>query len=121
MSKKIVFAILSIIILSSGLYLWVSHSDTRTVVAKTMPPVTAYSGPITLAMVASHNTQTSCWTVIDGGVYDLTGWIPNHPGGERAILSLCGHDGSGAFHGQHDDAKRQADILATFKIGTITQ
>ncbi len=72
-----------------------------------------------MADVAMHSSATSCWTVIDANVYDLTAWIPQHPGGEQAILSLCGHDGTAAFHGQHDDAKRQADILVSFKIGTL--
>ena len=75
----------------------------------------------TMAQVATHRDAISCWTIIDGNVYDLTKWIPQHPGGEQAILSICGIDGSAAFHGQHNDAKRQADILATFKIGTLAQ
>jgi cytochrome b involved in lipid metabolism len=74
-----------------------------------------------MVQVATHKDAASCWTAIDGNVYDLTTWIPQHPGGEAAIESICGIDGTSAFHGQHDDAKRQADILATFKIGTLAQ
>src|SRR5882724_3561566 len=44
-------------------------------------------GTYTLADVARHRTQSSCWTTIDGNVYDLTSWIPQHPGGEAAIVS----------------------------------
>jgi len=69
--------------------------------------------------VAKHSDASSCWTIIDDHVYDLTSWISQHPGGERAILSLCGHDGTTAFHNQHDDRQKQADILATFKIGEL--
>lgn len=76
---------------------------------------------LTVAVVATHNNASSCYTIIDGNVYDLTKWIPQHPGGQAAILSLCGHDGTAAFHGQHDDAKKQADILATFKIGVLVK
>ena len=75
----------------------------------------------TTSEVATHSNAVSCWTIIDNNVYDLTKWIPQHPGGQAAILRLCGHDGSAAFHGQHDDAKRQADILATFKIGALAK
>lgn len=77
------------------------------------------AGSYTMAQVATHKDAASCWSVIDANVYDLTKWIPQHPGGEQAILGLCGKDGTAKFHGQHDDAKRQADILATMKIGVF--
>jgi cytochrome b involved in lipid metabolism len=79
------------------------------------------SATYTLADVQTHSDASSCWTVIDGTVYDLTQWIPQHPGGEAAIESICGIDGSAAFHGQHDHAQEQESILATFKIGTLSQ
>jgi cytochrome b involved in lipid metabolism len=75
----------------------------------------------TKSQVAEHSTATSCWSIIDGKVYDLTDWISRHPGGEQAILILCGKDGTEAFHGQHGDAQRQADVLATMKIGDLAQ
>lgn len=70
----------------------------------------------TLEQVAEHATRESCWTVINGGIYDLTSWIPQHPGGEEAILQLCGTDGSALFNGQHGGAARQEAILAGFRI-----
>lgn len=78
-------------------------------------------GAYALSEVAMHGDVASCWTAIDGMVYDLTSWIPQHPGGEAAIVSLCGTDGTAAFHSQHGDNKKQADILATFKIGALAQ
>ena len=69
--------------------------------------------------VSKHKDATSCWVTISGNVYDLTGWIPLHPGGRAAILGLCGTDGTAAFRGQHGDAKQQADILATYQIGQL--
>jgi len=75
----------------------------------------------TAAEVAAHGTPSSCWTSIDGSVYDLTAWIAQHPGGPEAILSLCGGDGTAAFRGQHGIAQRQADILASFRIGALVQ
>lgn len=75
----------------------------------------------TMADVATHNSQASCWTVIDGSVYDLTQWISKHPGGPQAILALCGRDGTAAFRDEHDHAQRQENVLAGFKIGTLSQ
>ncbi len=74
-----------------------------------------------MADVAAHNSGASCWTAINGGVYDVTSWIKQHPGGQQAILSLCGTDGSAAFNGQHGGQARPASELATFKIGTLAQ
>lgn len=74
---------------------------------------------ITLSQVAGHKSRTSCWSAINDNVYDLTSWIPNHPGGEQAILSLCGIDGSAAYNGQHGGSTKTANILFGFKIGTL--
>lgn len=72
-----------------------------------------------LADIAKHKDQSSCWTAINGGVYDLTDWISKHPGGERGILSICGIDGSSAFNNQHGGQGRPEQILASYKIGAL--
>lgn len=72
---------------------------------------------ITSAEVASHNSRQSCWSTINSNVYDLTSWIPQHPGGEEGILKLCGVDGSARFNGKHGGAPKQASVLFGFKIG----
>ena len=96
----------------------VSGSNTAPVVPPTS--TTVVSG-ITLAQVAQHNSRSSCWSAINGNVYDLTSWIPNHPGGEHNILILCGKDGSSNFNGAHGGKPKQATILAGFKLGVLTQ
>lgn len=30
--------------------------------------------------VAQHNTRQNCWIIVDGDVYDITGYIDEHPG-----------------------------------------
>ncbi len=73
----------------------------------------------TMADVAKHNSASSCWSAINGNVYDLTKWINQHPGGPSAILSLCGKDGSAAFNGQHGGQRRPASELSGFEIGPL--
>lgn len=75
----------------------------------------------TLAQVAQHKDASSCWAAINGGVYDLTNWINQHPGGPEHILAICGTDGSSAFNAQHGGQARPEQELATFKIGTLAQ
>ena len=76
---------------------------------------------ITLAQVATHNSRTNCWSAINGSVYDLTSWIPNHPGGEGAITGLCGIDGSIRYNSQHGGKSKPAMALAGFKVGVLAK
>jgi L-lactate dehydrogenase (cytochrome) len=39
----------------------------------------------------------SCWTIINGRVYDFTNFINRHPGGSSVILNAAGKDGAQAF------------------------
>jgi cytochrome b involved in lipid metabolism len=96
----------------------VGASQTATSTA-TAPASTAY----TLADVAKHNDASSCWSAINGSVYDLTNWIGEHPGGPQRILSICGTDGSSAFNAQHGSPSdtRPKQMLATMRIGSLAQ
>jgi hypothetical protein len=73
----------------------------------------------TMAQVAAHGSASSCWSAINGKVYDLTRWIGRHPGGSAAILSLCGRDGSAAFNDQHGGQGRPASELASFYLAPL--
>lgn len=83
-------------------------------------PSTPTSKTFTLAQVATHATASSCYSAINGVVYDLGAWINKHPGGSREILRICGKDGSDAFNGQHGGDARPERILAGFEIGTLS-
>lgn len=76
---------------------------------------------IAMSEVAQHNSRGTCWAAINGSVYDLTSWIPKHPGGEQAILQLCGTDGSAKFNRQHGGNNMVLSVLAGFKIGLLAQ
>jgi cytochrome b involved in lipid metabolism len=45
-----------------------------------------------LLLVAKHTSADDCWVVLYGNVYDVTGFLPNHPGGAKIILKLAGKD-----------------------------
>lgn len=77
------------------------------------------AGRLTMSSVTQHNSAGSCWSAINGNVYDLTSWISRHPGGAQAILSLCGTDGSAAFTTQHGGQRRPADELKGFLLGPL--
>lgn len=75
----------------------------------------------TLVDVSAHAEPASCWTAINGKVYDVTSFINQHPGGDQRILSLCGTDGSSAFDGQHSGEGEPESYLAAFEIGTFSK
>lgn len=61
------------------------------------PPPTAPScgagGPCTTAQVSTHNSQSDCWVIYNGNVYDVTGFVSRHGGGRAVFNSnTCGKD-----------------------------
>jgi cytochrome b involved in lipid metabolism len=77
------------------------------------------TGTYTLADVATHNTASNCWSAVNGGVYDLTKWIPLHPGGSGVIVGMCGKDGSASFNSMHKGNAKAAAALAKYSIGKL--
>ncbi|KAL7004708.1 hypothetical protein EMMF5_005722 [Cystobasidiomycetes sp. EMM_F5] len=68
--------------------------------------------------VESHNTNDSAWLIVDGGVYDVTEFLPEHPGGKKILLKACGKDSSAAFWQFHSE-KVLKKTAAPMKIGTV--
>ena len=79
------------------------------------------STTITLSDISSHNSKDSCWSTIEGKVYDLTSFISKHPGGADAILAICGKDGSELFDGQHGMDPRAKGLLPNFYLGDLVK
>lgn len=49
-------------------------------------------GELTGADVAKHNTRDDCWVIVHGKAYDVTEFMPEHPGGPKIILKYAGKD-----------------------------
>lgn len=41
---------------------------------------------ITWEDLSKHNVASDCWLAVRGKVYDVTSWVPKHPGGEDTIV-----------------------------------
>jgi len=96
-------------------------SPTATATPTPTPTPTATAAGYTMAQVRANNTARSCWSAIDGFVYDLTRWINSHPGGSGSILFLCGTDGTNAFKAQHENQSRPAIRLDSYRIGPLNK
>src|SRR3989338_308399 len=44
----------------------------------------------TLEQVARHDTEDSCWVIINGRVFDVTTFLYDHPGGIDMLLDHAG-------------------------------
>ncbi|MBU2213546.1 cytochrome b5 domain-containing protein [Patescibacteria group bacterium] len=71
--------------------------------------------------VAAHNTNESCYTAVDGLVYDLTPFIDQHPGGDKNIMKICGRDGTNMFTRKHGENDKAQEELASLQIGVLEQ
>lgn len=72
----------------------------------------------TLDDVTKHSSATDCWMAVNGKVYNVTDYVPNHPAGDK-ILKGCGKDASGMFAAAHAEKPNAADKLPEFFIGNL--
>jgi predicted heme/steroid binding protein len=73
----------------------------------------------TLDDVAAHATIDDCWIVVDGMVYDASGYAAEHPGGASRIANICGTDATEAFRNQHGNQGSPNRTLAGFELGPL--
>merc|ERR1719221_2162243 len=61
-----------------------------------------YGGPkrYTMQQVSEHSTRDDCWMILNGHFFDITEYIPFHPGGDE-ILKAKGKDGTALFYKFH--------------------
>ncbi|MBK1691454.1 cytochrome b5 domain-containing protein [Ectothiorhodospira mobilis] len=62
----------------------------------------ADKNPIPLEEVARHDHRKDCWMAIDGQVYDITDYLPRHPGSMDTVLEWCGREATEAWETKGD-------------------
>lgn len=62
---------------------------------------------ISEAELSKHNSKNDCWVSYKDKVYDITSFLPKHPGTSAAIEPYCGtsSDFEQAFTKQHGTSK----------------
>jgi len=63
---------------------------------------TSGSKEYTAEEVAKHNKKGDIWVIVNGEVLDVTNFLPDHPGGEKAIMLYAGRDATEEFNMLHD-------------------
>ena len=69
--------------------------------------------------MSKHNTAESCWVILYGNVYDVTDFIPHHPGGSKVILQLAGTDATEKYDPIHPPGILEENLKPEAKLGTI--
>jgi len=72
----------------------------------------------TLAEVKKHNKKGDAWTLIENKVYNISSWIPKHPGGE-IIMQAVGKDATQLFNSRGHPSYVKKTILPKYYIGTL--
>lgn len=73
----------------------------------------------TRAEVAAHRSSDSCWTIIHNNVYDITAWVPKHPGGDL-VRQGAGTECTAIFESSHPPYVNEA-YLSKYKIGELVE
>ncbi|KOC66145.1 putative cytochrome b5 2 [Habropoda laboriosa] len=70
------------------------------------------------SQVSMHNKEKDLWIIYKDGVYDVTKFLKEHPGGEEVLIDLAGKDATKCF----DDVGHTIEAIQlreTYKIGTV--
>ena len=70
----------------------------------------------TLEEVAKHSTKDDCWVIVQGQVYDVTNFVPRHPGGSL-IFVKAGGDVTQLFYSYHPEYVHK--MLGKFRLGAL--
>lgn len=74
----------------------------------------------TLEDVLEHQKPDDCWIVRSGHVYNVSVFLPDHPGGDDIILEWAGKDvGEVMQRGEHSHSDAAFEMMSEFLIGRI--
>ncbi|KIX10308.1 uncharacterized protein Z518_01390 [Rhinocladiella mackenziei CBS 650.93] len=76
---------------------------------------------IPISEISAHNKDTDCWIVIDGQVWDITKFAPEHPGGPGIIYKYAGRDASKTYNETHSPAIIKNGLPTDALKGTVDQ
>lgn len=75
-----------------------------------------------LSEVAKHATLEDCWMVIEGTVYDVSGYVPRHPAPPSVLEPWCGREATEGMRTKGDDSDHSARawrMLERYRIGRL--
>ncbi|KAF2019156.1 hypothetical protein BU24DRAFT_364576 [Aaosphaeria arxii CBS 175.79] len=70
--------------------------------------------------VQKHSSESDCWIVVDGTIWDITDFAPNHPGGAEIIYKHAGLDASSAYNAVHSPSLISKTLGTEKQKGKVT-
>ncbi|MBW0542134.1 hypothetical protein O181_081849 [Austropuccinia psidii MF-1] len=74
---------------------------------------------LSLKEIQQHSNSRSCWVIIHDQVYDLTDFLPHHPGGKSIILKYAGSDASQAYEPFHPPGTIEEYLPKQYHLGEV--
>lgn len=77
---------------------------------------------IGLDEVARHAGAEDCWMAINGAVYAISSYIPDHPSNPRIVLPWCGKEATEAYRTKTRGRPHSAEadsLLEKYRIGVV--
>jgi len=75
---------------------------------------------ITPELLSSKNNIDESWIAYEGIVYDVTHWLPKHPGGIRSLMSAVGHDATSVMKSLHSQDTLDKYLRFIRKVGLLS-
>lgn len=79
---------------------------------------------ITMEELAEHDHEDSCWKAINGKVYDVTDYIPDHPTDPEVMYEWCGRESTEAWDTKgygRPHSRRAERMLEPMLVGTLRE
>lgn len=70
--------------------------------------------------VSKHDNKKDCWVIIHGKAYDVTEFLPSHPGGQKIILRYAGKDCTKKFDPVHPPDTLEKYLSKDKHLGDVT-
>jgi cytochrome b involved in lipid metabolism len=71
-----------------------------------------------MAEVQTHNKVYDAWIILSNKVYNITPYLPYHPGGESIMQSVLGKDATILFHKYHTWVNID-NLIGPLYLGTL--
>lgn len=81
--------------------------------------VCSFCSALTISPVAKHNSPNDCWVVLYGDVWDVSEFLPSHPGGSKIILKLAGRDATEEYDPIHPPGTLEENLKPEKKLGKL--
>jgi cytochrome b involved in lipid metabolism len=114
-----IIAAVLILLIAAGIGLYRYNNQPVSIENTTVPS----TGKITLAQLQANKNNISCWSSVQGKVYDLTKYVSKHPGGAE-LFNGCGKEIDSLFPkhpGGRFDSDSNLKKIQEYYIGELVK